>query len=336
MMASVLRTAVAAGALGVGIGVGAAVVDEHRTPEPAHAQQPLSEEASVILVARQATPAVVSVNRRGGSGSGVIIRPDGVILTNAHVVGNARTVQVGLANGDLLEGTVLGMDPSIDIAVVRVPGQNLPSAPIGNSDEVVVGQTAIAIGNPLALDRTVTRGIVSALDRSPIANLDQLIQTDAAINPGNSGGPLLDSRGSVIGINTAVLRGGGGIAEGLGFAVPINLAADVAQQLLTTGVIRRAYLGISYREVTAEMVRQFGLPVRGGVILQFVEQGSPAAAAGLRRGDIVTGIGEVEVTTSGDVRRTLREAQPGSTVIIRGVRPDGPFTVRARLGEVRS
>jgi serine protease Do len=334
MRKSGVRMVAAALAAGTGIGFGAAVGADFRGAPPAYAQQE-GEEANVVRVARQVTPAVVSVTTQAGGGSGVLIRADGVILTNAHVVGNSRTVEIGLANGQRLTGRVLGGDPSIDIAVVDVEGTNLPSAALGNSDELQVGQTAIAIGNPLALERTVTRGIISALNReSQEIGLDELIQTDAAINPGNSGGPLLDSRGRVIGINTAVLRGAGGVgAEGLGFATPINLASDAARQILETGRVRRAYIGISYTDVTPEMSRQFDLPVERGILITEVDPRAPAGQAGIRRGDILTRMGDTPINSMGDLRRAIRERAPGEQVTLAGVRPDGPFTVRLRLTE---
>lgn len=324
-------------AVGVGIGAGASLAAKAPSIPFAYAQSAQqSEEGLVIQAARTVSPAVVSVNQPEGSGSGVIIRADGVIITNAHVVGSQRQVEIGLANGQVLTGRVLGSDPSVDIAIVDVEGSNLPTAALGNSDDLDVGQTAIAIGNPLALERTVTRGIVSALHRSPGGvGLDELIQTDAAVNPGNSGGPLLDSRGRVIGINTLVLRGSPDIAAvGLNFAVPINLASDLANQLLTTGRIRRTFLGVSYADVEPEMARQFGIPVQRGIILQQVVAGSPAAQAGLRRGDIITRLDNVAIEGGGDLRRALRERQPGTEVTLSGVRPDGPFTVRTRLTQV--
>ena len=335
MRTSGMQVIAAALAVGVGVGFGAAVGADFRGAPPAYAQQE-GEEASVVRVARQVTPAVVSVTTQSGSGSGVIIRADGVILTNAHVVGNSRQVEIGLANGERLTGRVLGGDPSIDIAVVDVEGTGLPTAALGNSDALQVGQTAIAIGNPLALERTVTRGIVSALNRNQEQiGLDELIQTDAAINPGNSGGPLLDSRGRVVGINTAILRGAGGVAgaEGLGFAVPINLASDVATQVLATGRVRRAFIGISYENVSPEMAREFDLPVERGIIIIEVQPGSPAARAGIRRGDILTRMGDTPLNNMGDLRRAIRERAPGDEVSLAGVRPDGPFAVRVRLSE---
>ena len=290
------------------------------------------DEATVIRVARAITPTVVSVTQDEGSGSGIIVDKSGVVLTNAHVVGDSRTVGVGLADGRTLTGQVLGRDPTIDVAVVRVSAQNLPVAPLGDSDKLEVGQSAIAIGNPLGLERTVTSGVVSAVNRNPrgIA-LDGLIQTDAAISPGNSGGPLVDSRGQVIGINTAVLSGAG--ASGLGFAVPINLANDVVRQVLTTGRITRSYLGISFADIEPELARQFGLPVKEGIIVGRVEAGSPAARAGLRPQDIIVRANDTAIASGGDLRRVLRSLSPGTTVRLEIVRPDGRSTVQVRLGE---
>jgi serine protease Do len=290
------------------------------------------EERSIIGVARQVSPAVVSVLRPDGSGSGVMIRGDGILLTNAHVVGSFKRVRVGLADGRILEGEVLGQDPTVDVAVVRLPERDLPAARLGDSDSLEVGQRAVAIGNPLGLDRTVTSGVVSALNRAPPGfGLDQLIQTDAAISPGNSGGPLLDSRGRVIGINTAVIRAPG--SEGLGFAIPINLANDVAQQLLTTGHVRRAFLGIEYRDLEPEIASTFGLPVQQGVIVAAVTSGSPADRAGLRRGDIITRVDDVPVPHGGDLRRALRARSPGAEVTLTVLRASKRFTARVRLAE---
>ncbi len=298
---------------------------------PTAEAQRSTEEETVIRVARTATPAVVSVSRRGGSGSGVIVRADGIILTNAHVVGNARTVEIRTADGRTFNGTVIGRDTDVDTAVVRVNATNLPSAPLGDSDRLEVGQVAVAIGNPLGLERTVTRGVVSAINRDPrgIGLAAGLIQTDAAINPGNSGGPLLDSSGRVIGINTAILAG----TTGLGFAIPINLATDVMNQLLTTGRVRRSFLGISFTGITPEIARQFNLPVDRGVAIMEVVPNSPAGRAGLRRGDFIVRVDNEEVADEGDLRRLLRTRRPGDTVTLHLVRDERRQTVSVRLGE---
>jgi S1-C subfamily serine protease len=349
MLGRVAMVAVGGVAVGLGIGLAGDVREPVRRAfaqaQPAAAPVArLPEEDALIRVARQITPAVVGVSRQGGSGSGVLIRADGVLLTNAHVVGNVRNVEISLADGRRLQGTVLGRDETVDIAVVRVRSggasgtqlaaqQRLPLAPLGDSDQLEVGQQAIAIGNPIGLERTVTAGIVSAVNRSPRGfELGGLIQTDAAINPGNSGGPLLDSRGRVIGINTAILRG----TTGLGFAVPINLANDVATQILTTGRVRRAFLGVGYRDLLPEIAAQYQLPVREGIIVTDVARGTPAQRAGLELGDIIVRIDDVAITTGGDLRRVLRQRAPGSTVTLRWVRvgrQGGEMTARVQLSE---
>ncbi len=329
-------------AVGAGFGLTAGTVTRDAV-KPAWAQQYTTtiaqapfgaEEGNVVRIARQVSPAVVSVSQQeGGSGSGVIVQPDGVILTNAHVVGMSRTVRVGLADGRRVEGRVVGRDASLDVAVVRIEVPNMPVAPIGDSDRLEVGQTAIAIGNPLGLERTVTTGVISALNRSPRGiTLDGLIQTDAAISPGNSGGPLLDSRGRVIGINTAVLSARG--AQGLGFAVPINLARNVAEQILTTGRVVRSYLGVEYRDVEPEMAEQFRLSVREGIVVAAVEPGKPADRAGIERGDIITRIDDTPIKQGGDLRRILRDRRPGDTIRVTVMRAgEGTRTLSARLDE---
>ena len=290
-----------------------------------------TEEETVIRVARTATPAVVSVSRRGGSGSGVIVRADGIIITNAHVVGNARTVEIRTADGRTFTGTVLGTDTDVDTAVVRINANNLPAAPLADSDRLEVGQLAIAIGNPLGLERTVTRGVVSAVNRDPrgVDIAAGLIQTDAAINPGNSGGPLLDSSGRVIGINTAILVG----TTGLGFAVPINVAIDVMEQIVATGRVRRSYLGIDYRDITPEISRYFRLPIEEGIVVFAVGPGSPAARAGIAVEDFITGIDGQTIRNGNDLRRILRTKRPGETVTVDLMRGTARRRVSVRLGE---
>jgi len=324
--------------IGVGIGVGVA---GRTTITPAYAEPPSlstpsasqpQEEETVIRVARQATPSVVSVSRQGGSGSGVFIRRDGVLLTNAHVVGNARSVTVRLADGRRFTGTVAGRDPTMDIAVVRIPLNDAPVAPIGDSDRLQVGQMAIAIGNPLGLERTVTTGVVSAINRSPRGlELGGLIQTDAAINPGNSGGPLFDSRGNVIGINTAIFSTTGGNV-GLGFAIPINMAKDIAEQVLTTGQVRRAFLGVVFADIVPEMAERLGYPTEGAVVVQ-VQPGSPAARGGLQENDIITRVNDTPITTMGELRAVLRGREPGETVRLTINRNRQPRTLTVRLGQ---
>jgi serine protease Do len=335
-------TALACAALvGLGIGAGQGLTGGSAAPLFADPTliMPTAPEQAVIEVTRRVSPAVVSIYSRGGSGSGVIIRPDGVILTNAHVVGRMQQVNVSLATGEEFTGRVLGRDEMLDIAVVQIQSPTpLPAAALGDSDMLQQGQVAIAIGNPAGLDRTVTTGVVSALDRTlGRTGLEELIQTDAAINPGNSGGPLLDSQGRVIGINTVVLQGGrqgGPLLVGLGFAVPINTARDVAEQLLTTGRIVRTYMGVAWADVTREMAQQFRLPVQEGVMLTAVGAQEPAGRAGLRVQDIIIEVDGTPIRHGGDMRRILRAARPGQSVEVVVQRPAGRVTTRLTFGAI--
>jgi serine protease Do len=328
-----------AGTVGIGIGAGQAVVGVLPGGSPVFADRSLATPEEVVIeVTRRVSPAVVSITSRSGSGSGFIIREDGVILTNAHVVGNMRTVNVVMANGDEYQGEVLGRVVDIDVAVVRVDARGLPTVPLGDSDRIQVGQAAIAIGNPAGYERTVTTGVVSAVNRAIAGTtLDELIQTDAAINPGNSGGPLLDSRGQVIGINTAVLRATrvGQPLVGLGFAVPVNTARDVADQLLSTGVVTRAYLGVATEDV-ALLARQFRMPAEEGIVVLEVGPNTPAARAGLTQRDIITQIDDTPIRNTGDFRRFIRASRPGTAVRISGLRGSQSFNVQVRLGEMQT
>ncbi|HTE21141.1 MAG TPA: trypsin-like peptidase domain-containing protein [Armatimonadota bacterium] len=289
-----------------------------------------AEEQTVIRVAKQARPAVVSVSRDGGSGSGVIIRADGVILTNAHVVGDAKTVGVRLSDGRKLEGQVLGADPAVDVAVVRVNASNLQVAPLANSDRLEVGQAAIAIGNPLGLDGTLTTGVVSAINRQRSLNdFVNFIQTDAAINPGNSGGPLLDSEGRVMGINTWIM----GRTTGLGFAVPINLAREVATQVLETGTVRRVIIGIVPTSVTPEIAASLKLPVSEGAAVVEVQPGSPAEKSGLLANDVITRVDGKAIAGAGDLRRILRERKAGDNVALTVRRAEQTLTLTVQLAD---
>ncbi len=256
-----------------------------------------------------------------GTGSGFIINSGGQILTNAHVVNGADTVSVTLKDGRTFKGQVLGEDRVTDVAVVKIPATNLPVIAIGNSDVLQPGESTIAIGNPLGLDNTVTAGIVSATNRSSsaIGVPDErvgFIQTDAAINPGNSGGPLLNSRGEVIGMNTAIISG----AQGLGFAIPVNTAQRIAQQLIANGKVEHAYLGIIMATLTPEIKQKLNNASDGsirvvadqGVLLIRVVPNSPAAQAGLRAGDVIQKINNQPVTTKDDVQQLVEKSTIGN------------------------
>lgn len=253
-----------------------------------------------------------------GTGSGFIINSNGQIITNAHVVDGADRVSVTLKDGRTLEGRVLGSDNLTDIAVIKVEAENLPTVKVGNSNELQVGEWAIAIGNPLGLNNTVTTGIISATDRnsSQIGVGDKrvaFIQTDAAINPGNSGGPLLNDRGEVIGVNTAIIQG----AQGIGFAIPINKATQIAEQLIANGKVEHAFLGVQMAEITPELKQDLkareGLTLNAdqGVLIVRVVPNSPAARAGIRPGDIVQSIDGRSITTPTQVQDMVEKTTIG-------------------------
>lgn len=258
-----------------------------------------------------------------GTGSGFIINTDGQILTNAHVVDGADTVNVILKDGRTFKGKVVGTDPVTDVAVVKIQADNLPTVRLGNSEQLRPGEWAIAIGNPLGLDNTVTTGIISATGRSssqvgvPDKRVN-FIQTDAAINPGNSGGPLLNARGEVIGINTAIIRG----AQGLGFSIPINTAQRIANQLVTTGRVEHPYLGVQMTTLTPDVRQQInedansGLSVDAdrGVLVLRVMRNSPAARAGLRPGDVIQKINGQAIANSESVQQQVEKSQVGSNL----------------------
>ncbi|MDZ8069858.1 MAG: HhoA/HhoB/HtrA family serine endopeptidase [Nostoc sp. DedQUE08] len=256
-----------------------------------------------------------------GTGSGFIISADGRILTNAHVVDGADTVTVTLKDGRSFKGKVLGKDELTDVAVVKIQADNLPLVALGNSDQLQPGEWAIAIGNPLGLDNTVTTGIISATGRSSnlIGAPDkrvEYIQTDAAINPGNSGGPLLNSRGQVIAMNTAIIQG----AQGLGFAIPINTAQHISSQLIATGKVQHPYLGIQMVGLTPQLKQNInsdpnsGLSVNEdkGVLVVKVVPNSPAAKAGIRAGDVIQTLGGQAVTDASSVQKAVENSQVGS------------------------
>ncbi len=274
-----------------------------------------------------------------GTGSGFIISKDGIILTNAHVVEGADRVTVTLKDGRFFEGKVLGADPVTDIAVVKINDQNLPVVPLGDSDKVVIGEWVIAIGNPLGLDNTVTTGIVSATGRSSAEigvgdkRLD-FIQTDAAINPGNSGGPLLNARGEVIGINTAIIQN----AQGLGFAIPINRAKQIADILIAQGKVEHPYMGIQMVTLTPQVKEQLkqnkgvNLESQEGVLVVQVVPNSPAAQAGLKPGDIIVRIDQEDVKTSSQVQKIVESRKVGDTLTIHLLREGQPLQIPLTLG----
>jgi S1-C subfamily serine protease len=301
---------------------------------------------AVIEVVEQVGPAVVAVSvekgaSRGpggeGAGSGVLITPDGFVLTNNHVVEGSSHLTVTSTEGKSFEAALIGADPATDLAVIRIPqlGGSLPAATLGDSGKLAVGQLVIAIGNPLGFQSTVSAGVLSALGRSLRSEsgrlIENVIQTDVALNPGNSGGPLVDSRGLVIGINMAMIYK----AQGISFAIPVNTARWVVGELVSHGRVRRAYLGISARvlQVSRSVQRSLGSEAPTVVEVVSIESGGPAARAGLEAGDRLYALNGSGIATVDDIHRLLSHQSPGTRLALKLLRSGQPLELEIISGE---
>jgi Do/DeqQ family serine protease len=281
--------------------------------------------------------------RQEGLGSGVIVSKDGYILTNNHVVEEADELKVSLADGREFTARLIGADPKTDVAVIKIDAKDLPLVTLADSDRLRVGDLVFAIGNPLGVGQTVTMGIVSATGRNNLGILaerggyENFIQTDAAINQGNSGGALIDAQGRLIGINTAILSGGGGGSRGgnigIGFAIPINLASSILTSLVETGTVQRGYLGVNIDELRPDVAEALGLPKeQRGVIITNLPKDSPAAQAGLERSDIVTAVDGRAVTAPQELRNVIAARAPGSEVELSVLRDGKERKIKVKLG----
>jgi serine protease Do len=273
--------------------------------------------------------------RQEGIGSGVVVTKDGYILTNNHVVDGADEVKVALQDGREFTAKVIGRDPKTDIAVIKVDAKDLPAVPMADSDKVEVGDVVLAVGNPFGIGQTVTTGIVSATGRGGTVGLDyeDFIQTDAAINPGNSGGALVDAEGRLIGINTAILSRSGG-NQGIGFAIPANLARDVMGNLVKDGHVTRGYLGVMIQDVTPGLAKEFKLKDNKGALVGEVTPRSPAEKAGLKDGDIIIEFNGKAVTDSRHLKLEVARIQPGETVPVKILRDGASKTLDVAVKEM--
>ncbi len=280
-------------------------------------------------------------NKKGGSspkqvgaGSGFIVSGDGYILTNNHVVGDADTITVLLDDKREFEANVIGADAQSDVALIKIDAKDLPTVPLGDSDKIDVGEWVIAIGSPFELNQTVTVGIVSAKGRNRVGinDYENFIQTDAAINPGNSGGPLLNINGQVIGINTAIYSRSGGYM-GIGFAIPINMAKSIQQQLLQNGKVSRGWLGVGIQDVDKDLAHSFKLTDVKGVLLTEVSEKSPAGTGGLQQGDVLLSMDDKELSGVADLRNRVAMTKPGSTVTFTISRDGKKKTIAVTIGE---
>jgi serine protease Do len=269
-------------------------------------------------------------------GSGVIVSPEGYILTNAHVVDGAKEVTVTLADKREMKGRVVGSDPRADIAVVKIDGSNFPALTLGDSDKVEVGDIVLAVGDPFGIGETVTNGIVSAMGRSGlgIEEVENFIQTDAPINPGNSGGALVDDEGHLIGINTAIVGNSGG-SQGIGFAVPINMARHDMDQLIAHGKVDRGYLGILPQDLTPSLSKAFGTNQSGALVGE-VTPDSPASHAGLKQGDIITQVNGQPISDANQLRLKVGMMAPNAAVNLKIVRDGHPQDIAVTLGSFPS
>jgi Do/DeqQ family serine protease len=274
--------------------------------------------------------------RGGGLGSGVVVSGDGYVLTNHHVVDNARSVEVELADGRVFKARVVGTDPPSDLAVLKLDARGLATLPLGDSDQVRVGDVALAIGNPLGIGQTVTMGIVSAKSRATglgQGSFEDFIQTDAPINRGNSGGALVNTRGELIGINSQILSPSGG-SIGIGFAIPSNMAREVMSQLMSGGAVHRGMMGVTVQSISSDIAASLGLQQVKGALVSSIQRGSPAERAGLRRGDVITHINGQAVSDSNAVRNQIARLRPGTTASVAILRGGRPQTLAVRLAEL--
>jgi len=335
-------------------------------PVPPAASQDVFTGNPVATIAKKASPAVVNIDTKTlvkrsfspfgndpffkqffgdqmdlfsqvvpmeGKGSGFIATPDGMILTNNHVVDGADSVTVTLSDGRRFDAEIVGKDPTYDLAVIRIKASKLPVLKMGDSDRTQVGEWVVAIGNPFGLEHTVTVGVISAKNRSirlEQLNFDGFFQTDAAINPGNSGGPLINLENQVIGINTAIVP----YAQGIGFAIPINLAKQVMDDLVKYGRVKRAWLGVYMQPLTPDMAEAFGLKSAEGALIGDVVPNSPAEKAGIQRGDVVRSVGGTPVKTPEDLSKAVRSKVAGDVVKIEAFRDGKTVNFSVRLEEL--
>ncbi len=274
------------------------------------------------------------VEKNASLGSGVVVSSKGYILTNHHVVDGADEIQVAFANGKTLPATIVGSDPDTDLAVLKVDADNLPSITFGDSDKAQVGDVVLAIGDPFGVGQTVTMGIISALGRSQLGinTFEDFIQTDAAINPGNSGGALIDTSGNLIGINSAIYSKSGG-SLGIGFAIPGKLAQQIMEQIIQHGSVTRGWLGVELQDITPELAESFQLPTEQGAIISGVLNNGPADRAGIKPGDILTGINGKDIADAKNLLYQIAALKPGEKADLSLLRDNRKMRLNVTIGK---
>lgn len=273
-------------------------------------------------------------DRQFSLGSGVVISPEGYVLTNNHVIETADEIEVAFADGRKADAKVVGTDPETDLAVIKINLQNLPAITLGNADQAKVGDVVLAIGNPFGVGQTVTMGIISALGRNHLGinTFENFIQTDAAINPGNSGGALIDANGNLLGINTAIYSRSGG-SLGIGFAIPVTTVKDVMESIIATGQKVRGWIGVEPQDITPELAESFGLTRKSGAIIAGVLKGGPADKAGIRPGDILVAVEGKPVTDTTDMLNLIAQLTPGNKAKMTVLRKTQESTVDVLVGK---
>ncbi|HKT98245.1 MAG TPA: Do family serine endopeptidase [Paraburkholderia sp.] len=267
-------------------------------------------------------------------GSGVIVSPDGYILTNQHVIDGADQIEIALSDGRTTNAKVIGIDPETDLAVLKINLPNLPTITLGRMDQARVGDVVLAIGNPFGVGQTVTMGIISALGRNHLGinTFENFIQTDAPINPGNSGGALVDVNGNLLGINTAIYSRSGG-SLGIGFAIPVSTARSVLESIITTGSVTRGWIGVEPQDVTPEIAESFGLNQKSGAIVAGVLQGGPADKAGIKPGDVLTAVNGEAITDTTRLLNVIAQIKPGTTAKVHLVRKNKDMDLDVTIGK---
>ena len=269
-----------------------------------------------------------------GSGSGVIIQSDGYILTNYHVIKQRDEIRVRLSDGRVAKAELIGSDPDTDIAILKIDFKNLPSLQIADINQLKVGDIVLAIGDPFAIGQTVTQGIISATGRTRVSQntYENFIQTDAAINPGNSGGALINTRGEIVGINSNIFSSTGNF-QGISFAIPIDLARQVAEEIIQYGFVVRGWLGVEGQELSSQILRTVDLDSLHGILITEVDKGGPGDLAGLKNGDIITKINHQDILNTNDILNMIAAGRPGDEFIIEGLRMRQSFMTKATLGQ---
>ena len=293
-----------------------------------------TQEEIIKRILGKNSPHLAKRQAEKGAGSGVIIRSTGYVLTNYHVVANRDQISVRLNDGRLTKAKLIGSDPETDLAVLKIKFENLPTLTVADMTQLNVGDIVLAIGDPFSIGQTVTQGIISATGRTSVtqSTYENFIQTDAAINPGNSGGALINSRGEIVGINSNIYSSTGNY-QGISFAIPIDLANEVAEQIIQNGHVVRGWLGVEGQEVNSQILRSLELDSIHGILVTDVDKGGPGDLAGLKNGDIITQINQHDILTTNDILNLIAEGRPGDKFLIEGIRQRQSFITTATLGQ---